>query len=60
MKITAALKAHDLLVHAIADRFDEPRYRTCSSLQALILKAARKEDFIEELKTVPCMGQMCM
>ena len=44
--------ALDLLVQAIADRFDQPGYRTYSSLQALFLKATRKEDFSEELKTV--------
>ena len=42
----------DLLIQAIADRFDQPGYRTYSSLQALLLKAAKKDDFSEELKTV--------
>ena len=45
-------EALDLLVQAIADRFDQPGYRTYSSLQALFLKATKKEDFSEELKTV--------
>ena len=44
-------EALDLLVQAIADRFDQPGYRTYSSLQALFLKAT-KEYFSEELKTV--------
>ena len=45
-------KALDLLVQAIADRFDQPGYRTYHSLQALILKAVKKEDFSEELSVV--------
>ena len=45
-------EALDLLVQAIADRFDQPGYRMYSSLQVLFLKATKKEDFSEELKTV--------
>jgi len=41
----------DLLVQAIADRFDQPGYRTYLCLQELMLKAVNK-DFSTELTTV--------
>ena len=42
----------DLLVQAIADRFDQPGYRTYLCLQELMLKAVKKEEFSNELTTV--------
>ena len=51
LKKTKRYTSHEVQ-KAIADRFDQLEYRTYSSLQALILKATRKEDFSEELKTV--------
>ena len=45
-------EALDLLVQAIGDRFDQSGYKTYCCLEALILKAVKREDFSEELKTV--------
>ena len=45
-------EALDELDPAISGKFDQPGYRTYSSLQTLNLKATRNENFSEELKTV--------
>ena len=45
-------EALDLLVQAINDRFDQPGYKTYCCLEALILKAIKKEAFSEELEAV--------
>ena len=45
-------EALDLLVQAIEDRFNQSGYRTYYCLEALMLKAVKKENFIEELKAV--------
>ncbi len=42
-------EAIDLLVEAIGDRFDQPGYRTYIHLEALLLKALKKEDYQYEL-----------
>ena len=43
-------EAFDLLVQTIKDRFDQPGYGVYQWLENLLLKAAKKEDFTEELK----------
>ena len=40
----------DLIVQTIKDRFDQPGYRVYQCLENLLLKAAKLEDFSEELK----------
>ena len=43
-------EALDLIVPTIKDRFNQPGYRVYQCLENLLLKAAKKEDFSEELK----------
>lgn len=45
-------EALDLLVQAINDRFEQPGYKTYSSLETLILKAVKRELFSEPLAAV--------
>ena len=45
-------EALDLITQAIESRFDQPGYRTYRCLEDLVLKAANKEDYSEELKAV--------
>ena len=45
-------EALDLIIQSIKQRFDQPGYRVYQCLESLILKAARKEDFSDELKSV--------
>lgn len=45
-------EALDLIVQAIGDRFNQPGYRMYCCLEALILKAVKKETFSEELEAV--------
>ena len=45
-------EALDLLVQAIDDRFNQSGYRTHYCLEALMLKAVKKEKFSKELKAV--------
>ena len=45
-------EALDLIVQSISDRFNQPGYKTYCCLEALILKAIKKEDFSEELETI--------
>ena len=45
-------EALDLIVQSISDRFNQPGYKTYCCLEALILKAIKKEDFSEELDTI--------
>ena len=45
-------EALDLITQAIESRFDQPGYRTYRCLEDLVLKAANKEDYSEELKSV--------
>ena len=42
-------EALDLIVESIRDRFDQPGYRVYQCLENLLLKAAKQEDFTEEL-----------
>ena len=42
----------DSAVSSITDRFDQPGYATYSNLEALLLKAAHKDDFTHEIKAV--------
>ena len=42
----------DLVLNFVRKRFDLPGYAIYSSLEALLLKAARKEDFSAEVHTV--------
>ena len=42
----------DLIVQSIKDRFDQPGYKVYRSLEDLVLKAANKLDFSEELASV--------
>ena len=42
----------NLLVQAIGDRFDQPGYKIYFCLEALIIRAVRREDFAEELENV--------
>ena len=46
----AYFEALDLLVSAIKSCFDQPGYHVYSKLEELVLKAANKESFEEELK----------
>ena len=43
-------EALDLIVESIRDRFDQPGYRVYQCLENLLLKAAKQEDFTEELQ----------
>ena len=43
-------EALDLIIQAIKDRFNQPGYRVYHCLENLLLKAARGEEFSEELK----------
>jgi hypothetical protein len=43
-------EALDLITQTIKDRFDQPGYRVYQCLENLLLKAAKQEDFSEELK----------
>ena len=43
----------DLIITFIKDRFDQRSFHTLKQLENLLLKAARKEDYSEELKYVP-------
>ena len=43
-------EAIDLIVESIRDRFDPPGYRVYQCLENLLLKAAKQEDFTEELQ----------
>ena len=43
-------EALDLIVEPIRDRFDQPGYRVYQCLENLLLKAAKQEDFTEELQ----------
>ena len=43
-------EALDLIVQAIKDRFDQPGYRVYHCLENLLVKAAKGEDFSDELK----------
>ena len=45
-------EALDLVLNFVKKRFDQPGYAVYSSLEALLLKAARKEDFSAELDKV--------
>lgn len=45
-------EALDLLVQAIDDRFNQSGYRTYYCIEALMLKAVKKENFSEKLKAV--------
>ena len=42
-------KALDVIVESIRDRFAQPGYRVYQCLENLLLKAAKQEDFTEEL-----------
>ena len=44
--------ALDLIIQAIDDRFDQPGYKTYSSLQNVLLKVLNSGDISEELKVV--------
>ena len=43
-------EALDLIIESIRDRFDQLRYRVYQCLDNLLLKAAKHEDFTEELQ----------
>ncbi len=43
-------EALDLIVESIRDRFDQPGYRVYQGLENLLLKAAKQEDFIDEMQ----------
>ena len=45
-------EALDLVLNFVKKRFDQPGYAIYSSLESLLLKAARKEEFSTELDTV--------
>ena len=45
-------EALDLIVRSIKDRFEQPEYKVCKGLEDLVLKAANKLDFSEELAAV--------
>ena len=45
-------EAIDLITSRIADRFDQPGYKTYRKVQALLLKAAASQPYDEELKFV--------
>ncbi len=42
----------DLIIAFVERRFDQPGMRTLKNLEDLILKAARKENYSEELKYI--------
>ena len=50
--IARFIESLDLIVQSIKDRFEQPEYKVYRSLEDLILKAANKLDFSEELATV--------
>ena len=39
-------------MRSIKDRFEQPEYKVCKGLEDLVLKAANKLDFSEELAAV--------
>ncbi len=45
-------EALDLFITCVSDRFDQPGYKTYSNVQNLLLKAAKSEDYSEELQFV--------
>ncbi len=45
-------EALDLIISRVSDRFDQPGYKTYSKVQNLLLRAARSEDYSEELQFV--------
>ncbi len=45
-------EAIDLAISSIQDRFDQPGYAIYRNLEALLLKAAKKENYFAELKEV--------
>ena len=45
-------EAIDLITSCLADRFDQPGYKTYGKVQALLLKAAASQPYDEELKFV--------
>ncbi len=45
-------EALDLIIACVSDRFDQPGYKTYSNVQNLLLKAAKSEDYSEELQFV--------
>ena len=46
------LECLDFIVNAIKDRFDQPGYKTLQQLENLLLKAARGEEYKDELDFV--------
>ena len=42
----------DLAVNSISGRFEQPGYAKYTKLESLLLKAASKEDFSEEIEEV--------
>lgn len=45
-------QAQDVALNFVKKRFDQPGYVIYSSLESLLLKAAKKEEFLTELDTV--------
>jgi len=45
-------EALDLIIACVSNRFDQPGYKTYSNVQNLLLKAAKCEDYSEELQFV--------
>ena len=41
-----------MAMSTITDRFDQPGYTTYATLEALLLKAARRDDFTQEIEQV--------
>lgn len=45
-------EAIDLIVNCIQDRFDQPGYKVYSTLESLLVKACKQEEFEDDLETV--------
>ena len=43
-------EALDLITNSIENRFDQPGYQTYSKLESLLIKAANRQDYAEELE----------